>query len=163
MKGRRPKSVDALRSELLASEGGLTEYVEQRVVSQQIRVESSESAARVHWLAGGAYLHAHYLGVQDLVPSAFAEGGEIDGRLYPDTNTVQVAAFGQADVALVRGFTTALGLRVERMSYDSNSLIETRSQEPARSSRCPSMASQKAGSAVGGSKLVRRLTDCGGL
>lgn len=34
MKAKQPRSVDALRSDLLADERGLTEYVEQRVVSQ---------------------------------------------------------------------------------------------------------------------------------
>ena len=113
-----------------ATATGVPLSLEQRVLSQQIRIESTDPAARVHWLAGGAYLHAHYLGVQDLVPSAFAEGGEIDGRLVPNLSTLQVAGFGQADVRLVRGFTAALGLRLERMSYESDSLIEARSQEP---------------------------------
>lgn len=34
MKGKRPKSVEALRADLISDEAGLTEYVEQRVISQ---------------------------------------------------------------------------------------------------------------------------------
>lgn len=34
MKGKRSKSVDALKAELLSDEAGLSEYIEQRVISE---------------------------------------------------------------------------------------------------------------------------------
>jgi len=114
----------------LARANGVPLSLEQRVLSQLIRVESTDPAARVRWLVGAQYLHAHYDGVQDLVTEALSEGGGVNGRLYPNLSTLQVAAFGQVDVRLPKGFTATAGLRTERMSYDSFSLILARS-DPA--------------------------------
>lgn len=113
-----------------ATASGVTLSLAQRVMSQLIRVENGDAAARVRWSAGLQYVHAHYLGVQDLVPNALSEGGHVDGRLYPNLGTVQVAAFGQAALRLPKGFTATLGLRAERDSYDSDSLIAARSFAP---------------------------------
>ena len=110
-----------------ATANGVSLSLEQRVLSQLIRVESTDPAARVRWLAGAQYLHAHYTGVQDLVNESESEAGGVNGRLYPDLNTVQVAVFGQADVRLPKGFTATAGVRTERMSYDSISVIRARS------------------------------------
>jgi len=113
-----------------ATANGVPLSLEQRVVSQLLRLESTDPAARIHWLAGAAYLHAHYLEVQDLVTEALGEGGGIDGRLNSDLSTVQVAAFAQTDVKLPRGFVATAGVRTEWLSYNSYSLVLARSQEP---------------------------------
>lgn len=109
---------------------GVPLSLEQRVISQLIRLESTDPAARVRWLVGAQYLHAHYTGDQDLVNEASSEGGGVNGRLDFDLNTIQVAAFGQADVRLPKGFTATVGVRTERMSYDSLSIISARSGFP---------------------------------
>jgi iron complex outermembrane recepter protein len=113
-----------------ATAHGVSLSLEQRVLSQLIRIESTDPAARVRWLAGAQYLHAHYDGVQDLVNEALSEGGEVDGRLYSNLNTLQVAAFAQADVRLPKGFGVTAGVRTERMSYDSFSQILARALGP---------------------------------
>jgi iron complex outermembrane recepter protein len=100
--------------------------LEQRVISQQVRVETTDPAARVRWLAGAAYLHAHYHEVQDLVTEAFGDGGYISGRILTDLSTVQVAGFGQAEVRIRQAFTATLGVRLERMGYNSFSTVCSR-------------------------------------
>src|SRR5262249_1971793 len=110
--------------------GSVPLSLEQRVLSQLIRVESTDLAARVRWLVGAQYLHAHYTGVQDLVTEALSEAGGVNGRLDFDLNTIQVAAFGQVDVRLPKGFAATGGVRTERMSYDSFSMIRARSGFP---------------------------------
>jgi outer membrane receptor protein involved in Fe transport len=113
-----------------ATANGVAATLDQRVVSQQLRIENTDLTARVRWLAGMQYVHAHYFGVQDLVNEAVADGGGVDGRLYPHLGTVQTAAFGQADIRLPRRFTATLALRAERDSYDSLSVTAARSLAP---------------------------------
>jgi outer membrane receptor protein involved in Fe transport len=113
-----------------ATATGVSATLDQRVVSHQVRIESTDAAARVRWIAGVQYVHAHYLGNQDLVSEAVADGGGVDGRLIPNLGTLQTAAFGQAEVGLSKGFTATLALRAERDAYDSFALIGARSFAP---------------------------------
>ena len=102
------------------------ETLQQRVVSQQLRLKGSEDRARLNWELGALYVHAHYLASQDLITAALADGGAINGRAMTDQNTTQLAGFGQADVQLRDGLSATLGLRVERASFQSQTVVAAR-------------------------------------
>jgi hypothetical protein len=53
--------------------------MEQEVFSEQLRLTSSEPAARAGWIAGLGYVHAHYHEIQDVATSPAADGGNVDG------------------------------------------------------------------------------------
>ena len=95
------------------------EPFEQHTVSQQVRLSSSDPAARLRWLAGIGYVHAHDRADQDIVTTALADGGSVSGNTRPDRMTIQVAAYGQVDWRLQERLTATAGLRVERASYNS--------------------------------------------
>ena len=92
--------------------------VDQYVGSQQLIFSGGTRGSRVRWVAGGEYIHAHYLAVQDLVTLALADG-LINGRVKSDRGTSEIAGFAQTDIQLRDRLTATLGVRVERASYDS--------------------------------------------
>jgi iron complex outermembrane receptor protein len=101
--------------------------LDQRFISEHLQIERTDPTARFAWFAGAASLHSDYEEIQDLISEAFGEQGGIDGRLHENLGTRQTAAFGQSDLKVGNRFTATLGLRLERWSYDSRSLIEDRS------------------------------------
>ena len=92
----------------------------QSVLSQQLRLTSSEPAGRVAWVAGAGYVRAAYTESQDIVTSALSDSGFIDGATVLDRHTRQTSVYGQLDLHLRPRLTASVGTRVEHMSYDSN-------------------------------------------
>jgi iron complex outermembrane receptor protein len=99
--------------------------VDQYVESSQLTLSSSTPGGRIRWVAGAEYIHAHYLGTQDLVTLSLDDGGNVNGRVQPDRSTVEVAGFAQTDVRLQERLTATLGVRVERASYDSDIIVNS--------------------------------------
>ena len=94
-------------------------WLSQFVLSEQVRLTSSDQAARFAWIVGVGYVHAHYEEQQDIGTSALADGGALSGYQLVDRMTTQVAAYGQADLRLREQLTATVGVRVERDSVDS--------------------------------------------
>ena len=93
--------------------------IDQSVLSQQVRIASSDPTARLAWIIGAGYVHAHYKENQDVGTSALVDEGRLDGKTLIDRITTQIAAYGDADLRFHERLTASVGVRVERDSYES--------------------------------------------
>jgi outer membrane receptor protein involved in Fe transport len=93
--------------------------LDQTVLSQQLRLASSDRKARLSWIVGASYVHAHYDENQDIANSALADGGALNGKQLVDRVRSQVGAYVDVDLRLGPRLTASVGARVERDSYES--------------------------------------------
>jgi len=98
--------------------------LELNVLSQELRLASSDRTARLSWIVGASYIHAHYEENQDIANSALADGGALNGKQRVDRVRSQVGAYVQVDLRLRQRLTASIGARVERDSYDSFQQVE---------------------------------------
>jgi outer membrane receptor protein involved in Fe transport len=99
----------------------------QRVLTQEIRLSSTDPAARVSWVAGLFYSKStqrdifNYYSDDVTVPNGLPLGTSI---LDTETkvNDTQLAAFGQADIEIAQGLKLSTGLRVARTKFDETTL-----------------------------------------
>ena len=59
-------------------------WLDQTVLSQELRLASSDRTARLSWIVGASYVHAHYEESQDIATSALADGGALNGKQLVD-------------------------------------------------------------------------------
>jgi iron complex outermembrane recepter protein len=92
--------------------------ISQRQFSQEVRLASNDTTARLRWTAGVFYSHETQIDTQD-VQSPFlavnvfgipAQSAIFDSTL--ESIDTQIAAFGQLDYRLIQGLTVTLGARV---------------------------------------------------
>ncbi len=93
--------------------------IDQFVLSQQVRLASSDPSARLRWIAGALYLHAHYQEAQDIGTAALADAGSLNGWGNFDRITTQWSAYGQVDLRLRQRLSATLGLRLGHDSFHS--------------------------------------------
>ncbi len=99
-------------------------WLDQTVLSQELRLASSDRTARLSWIVGASYVHAHYEESQDIATSALADGGALNGKQLVDRVRSQVGAYVEVDLRLRQRLTASVGARVERDSYDSFQQVE---------------------------------------
>lgn len=99
-------------------------WLDQTVLSQELRLASSDRTARLSWIVGASYVHAHYEESQDIANSALADGGALNGKQLVDRVRSQVGAYVEVDLRLRQRLTASVGARVERDSYDSFQQVE---------------------------------------
>ena len=99
-------------------------WLDQTVLSQELRVSSSDRTARLNWIVGASYIHAHYEENEDISTSALADGGALNGKQLVDRVRSQVGAYLEVDLRLLKRLTASIGARVERDSYDSFQQVE---------------------------------------
>ena len=99
-------------------------WLDQTVLSQELRLTSSDRTARLNWIVGASYVHAHYEESQDIANSALADGGALNGKQRVDRVRSQVGAYVEADLRLRPRLTASVGARVERDSYSSFQQVE---------------------------------------
>jgi iron complex outermembrane recepter protein len=99
-------------------------WLDQSVLSEQLRFASTDRMSRFAWMVGAGYLHAHYKENQDIATSALADGGALNGRQFVDRVRSQFGAYGEVNLRLRERLTAGVGLRVERDSYDSFQQVE---------------------------------------
>jgi iron complex outermembrane receptor protein len=97
-------------------------YITQRIASQEIRLTSSDPNARLTWVAGLYYSHAHqedpnYL-YDYLIPNPPATSQPVLFQNPIETDK-QTAIFGQADYAIWRGLKFTAGVRVARSTVNA--------------------------------------------
>lgn len=99
----------------------------QRNWTQEFRLESTDSQARVLWTAGLFYQHAREATRQDVYdPSVQADIGlppsTNDGYIYEEDPRIgvdkQIALFGQADIKVTDRLKLTLGLRYAAAQFD---------------------------------------------
>jgi iron complex outermembrane receptor protein len=99
-------------------------WLDQTVLSQELRLASSDRTARLSWIVGASYVHAHYEESQDIANSALADGGALNGKQLVDRVRSQAGAYVEVDLRLQQRLTASVGARVERDSYDSFQQVE---------------------------------------
>ncbi len=99
-------------------------WLDQTVLSQELRLASSDRTARLRWIVGASYVHAHYEESQDIATSALADGGALNGKQLVDRVRSQAGAYVEVDLRLRQRLTASVGARVERDSYDSFQQVE---------------------------------------
>ena len=99
-------------------------WLDQTVLSQELRLASSDRMARLSWIVGATYVHAHYEESQDIATSALADGGALNGKQLVDRVRSQAGAYVEVDLRLRQRLTVSVGARVERDSYDSFQQVE---------------------------------------
>ena len=99
-------------------------WLDQTVLSQELRLASSDRTARLSWIVGASYVHAHYEEIQDIATSALADGGALNGKQLVDRVRSQAGAYVEVDLRLRQRLTVSAGARVERDSYDSFQQVE---------------------------------------
>ena len=99
-------------------------WLDQTVLSQELRVSSSDRTARLNWIVGASYIHAHYKENEDISTSALADGGALNGKQLVDRVRSQIGAYLEVDLRLLKRLTASVGARVERDSYDSFQQVE---------------------------------------
>jgi len=99
-------------------------WLDQTVLSQEFRLASSDQTARLSWIVGASYVHAHYEESQDIATSALADGGALNGKQLVDRVRSQIGAYAEVDLRLLQRLTASVGVRVERDSYDSLQRVE---------------------------------------
>jgi outer membrane receptor protein involved in Fe transport len=109
--------------------GGLASLA-QNVVSEELRVTSRESEARLTWIAGASYLKAHYEEHQGIATAALADGGFINGAAFATRSTEQIGGYGQLSFRVTDRLTATAGLRVEQARYDSQQGVGGISGDP---------------------------------
>ena len=112
-------TLDGLNQSGYAAAKGDPVWLDQTVLSQELRLASSDQAARLRWIVGASYVHAHYEENQDIATSALADGGALTGRQQVDRLRSQLGAYVELDLRLRQRLTASVGVRVERDSYDS--------------------------------------------
>ena len=94
--------------------------LDQDTVAQQFLYSNARPNARVAWSAGADYVHSHYREVQPLSTTALQDDGNLtDSSTHNDRGVTQLAGYGQMDLSLRNRWTAAVGLRIERQSFDS--------------------------------------------
>ena len=99
-------------------------WLDQTVLSQELRLASLDRTARLSWIVGASYVHAHYKESQDIATSALADGGALNGKQLVDRVRSQVGAYGEVELRLRQRLRASVGARVERDSYDSFQQVE---------------------------------------
>ena len=117
-------SLDGLNQTGYANAKADPVWLDQTVLSQELRLTSSDRTARLSWIAGASYVHAHYEERQDIATSALADGGALNGKQLVDRVRSQVGAYVEVDLRLRQRLTASVGARVERDSYDSFQQVE---------------------------------------
>ncbi len=92
--------------------------------TQEVRLESTDAAARVNWTAGVFYQHAKENTIENVYdPSLLTDIGSPvgDGYIYKQdpfsSLDKQIALFGQADVKVGEKLKATVGLRVSKADY----------------------------------------------
>lgn len=99
-------------------------WLDQTVLSQALRLASSDRTARLSWIVGASYVRAHYEESQDIANSALADGGALNGKQLVDRVRSQGGAYVEVDLRLQQRLTASVGARVERDSYNSFQQVE---------------------------------------
>ena len=100
----------------------------QRVLTQEVRLSSSDQSARLAWVAGLFYSRSTQNEVTNLysplVASSIGITPASTSLLYLRTEAVdtQTAAFGQFDLAIAGGLKFTAGLRVAHLDYSFETL-----------------------------------------
>lgn len=98
-------------------------WLQQTVLSEELRLASRDHGARLRWIVGASYVHAHYDEDQDIANSALADGGALNGRQVVDRTRSQLGVYGELDLQLWPRWTARLGLRAEHDTYDSQQQV----------------------------------------
>jgi iron complex outermembrane recepter protein len=92
--------------------------------TEEVRLESTDAAARVNWTTGIFYQHAKENTIENVYdPEVIAETGSPvgDGYVYKQdpfsSLDKQIALFGQADVKITSQFKVTVGLRASKADY----------------------------------------------
>jgi iron complex outermembrane receptor protein len=117
-------SLDGLNQSGYANAKADPVWLDQTVLSQGLRLASSDRTARLSWIVGTSYVHAHYDENQDIANSALADGGALNGKQLVNRFRSQLGAYVEVDLRLRQRLTASLGARIERDSYDSFQQVE---------------------------------------
>jgi iron complex outermembrane receptor protein len=117
-------SLDGLNQSGYANAKADPVWLDQTVLSQELRLTSSDRTARLSWIAGASYIHARDEESEDIATSALADGGALNGKQLVDRVRSQVGAYAEVDLRLRQRLTASVGARVERDSYDSIQQVE---------------------------------------
>jgi len=117
-------TLDGLNQTGYASAKADPVWLNQTDLSQELRLASSDRMARLSWIVGASYVHAHCEESQDIANSVLADGGALNGKQLVDRVRSQVGAYVEVDLQLRQRLTASVGARVERDSYSSFQQVE---------------------------------------
>jgi outer membrane receptor protein involved in Fe transport len=97
----------------------MTTDLSERVVSQEVRLSSTESARPLRWTVGVFYSHGKNDATENTVSGPIPPGQPADAFNGVEQSETEVAGFGEAALLLGKRLTASAGLRVTRFAYDS--------------------------------------------